>query len=132
MPDWTYHPFFKPLLFRLGAEEGRRTTLKLLEIQARTRPGRWLFRLFGHGIPPASLAVDAFGLRFPGPIGLGPGIDVDGKAASVMQHLGFGFLHVGPVGFDALPRRYASDPLRIAQRHTLVASEQAGGPSAAD
>ena len=33
MPDWTYHPLFKPLLFTLPAERARRVTLGLLAVQ---------------------------------------------------------------------------------------------------
>jgi dihydroorotate dehydrogenase len=130
MPDWTYHPFFKPLLFRMPAEEGRRLTLGLLELQSRTALGRWVFRLFGHGVPPERVAVTAFGVRFPGPIGLGPGIDTDGAAASVMQYLGFGFLVVGPVAAEPIPRRFATDPMRLAEVHALVASRSAASPGA--
>jgi dihydroorotate dehydrogenase len=132
VPDWTYHPFFKPLLFRMPAEEGRRLTLRLLEIQARTALGRRVFRLFGHGLPPPALALDLFGVRFPGPIGLGPGIDVEAGAASVMQYLGFGFLMVGPVGAQAVPRRFAHDPRRVRDVHGLASSALAGAPSAAE
>jgi dihydroorotate dehydrogenase len=132
MPDWTYHPFFKPILFRLPAETGRRLTLRLLEIQARTSLGRRVFRLFGHGPPPPELATEVFGLRFPAPVGLGAGIDTHGVSVSVMQHLGFGFMVVGPVGADAVPRRFETDPLRIAPRHALVSSARAGAPGAAE
>lgn len=131
MPDWTYHPFFKPLLFQLPAEFSRRLTLTLLEIQARTAPGRWVFKLFGHGLPPDYTSVNVFGLRFPGPIGLAPGIDIDGTAVPVMQHLGFGFIEVGPIGAVELPRKYSTDPLRIVERHSLICSPYAAGPSAA-
>lgn len=95
MPDYTYHPILKPLLFRLRPELGRRITLRLLEIQARTALGRRVFRFFGHGLPDESLSVTVFGIKFPSPIGLGLGIDTHGVAISVMQHLGFGFLTVG-------------------------------------
>ncbi|MEZ4299222.1 MAG: hypothetical protein R3B70_30005 [Polyangiaceae bacterium] len=44
MPDWSYHPFFKPLLFRMPPEEARALTMRLLEIQAGTAAGRRLFR----------------------------------------------------------------------------------------
>ena len=130
MPDWTYHPFFKPLLFRMPAEEARALTLELLAIQARTAVGRRVFRLFGHGPPPPSLAVEAFGLRFPAPIGLGAGIDTEGVTLSVMQHLGFGFLQVGPVGAAAAARRTATDPLRLLEHHALISSPHAAGPQA--
>ena len=79
MPDWTYHPFFKQLLFRMPPEDARRLTLRILEVQASTAVGRRVFRLFGHGLPPEELKVDVFGLSFPGPTGLGPGIDTDGR-----------------------------------------------------
>ena len=70
VPDYTYHPFLKHLLFRMPAEESRRLTLGLLEYQSRTSIGRRIFRFFGHGLPPEKLNVDAFGIHFPGPIGL--------------------------------------------------------------
>lgn len=130
MPDWTYHPFFKPLLFRMPAEAGRRLTLWLLAMQARTTIGRRVFRLFGHGPPPPELAVTAFGLRFPGPIGLGAGIDTHGVCASIMPLLGLGFHVVGPVEAAAAPRRFDADPLRIPERHAIVTSARAGAPSA--
>ncbi|HEX7901118.1 MAG TPA: hypothetical protein VF950_25390 [Planctomycetota bacterium] len=132
MPDYTYHPFFKPLLFLLPAESSRRLTLGLLEFQSRTALGRRLFGLFGHGPPPASLAVEAFGLRFPGQVGLGPGIDIEGAAAAVMPLLGFGFLTAGPAGFEAVPRSAATDPRRLAAAWTLARSLQAGAPAAAE
>src|SRR5688572_29956567 len=92
MPDWTYHPFFKPLLFRLPPEDARALTLALLAMQAKTVVGRRVFRLFGHGPPPPEVAVQAMGLTFPAPVGLAPGIEIDGSAVPVMQHLGFGFV----------------------------------------
>jgi dihydroorotate dehydrogenase len=130
MPDWTYHPFFKPILFRLRAETGRRVTLRLLAIQARSVLGRRIFRLFGHGPPPPELAVTVFGLRFPAPVGLGAGIDTHAVSVSVMQHLGFGFMIVGPVGAEAVARAFDADPLRIAEGHALVSSMCAWAPSA--
>jgi dihydroorotate dehydrogenase len=132
MPDYTYHPFIKPLLFRMNAEDSRRLTLRLLEIQSRSALGRRIFRFFGHGLPPEELSVEVFGLRFPGPIGLAPGIDIEGTTLSVMQHLGFGFMTVGPLGADAAERRAETEPLRVAERHSLVHSPHAGGPGTAE
>jgi dihydroorotate dehydrogenase len=122
VPDWTYHPFFKPLLFRLGAENGRRLTLGILSVQAKTAVGRRIFRWFGHGPPPASLAVTAFGLRFPSPVGLGPGIDTDGAAVALMQHLGFGFVIVGPVADRPPENPRDTDPLRIEARFAIAST----------
>jgi dihydroorotate dehydrogenase len=129
MPDWTYHPFFKPLLFRLPPEDARALTLALLAIQAKTVVGRRVFRLFGHGPPPPEVAVQAMGLTFPAPVGLGPGIEIDGTAVPVMQHLGLGFVTVGPAGADEIGRRSDVEPLRISERRALVRSDQAAAPS---
>jgi dihydroorotate dehydrogenase len=129
MPDWTYHPFLKPLLFRMPAEDGRRLTLAALRIQGSTAPGRWLFRLFGHVHPPETVATSAFGLRFASPVGLGPGIDTDGAAAAVLQYLGFGFLTAGPAGATPEPRRFATEPRRIEDVLTIAASDEAAAPA---
>ncbi len=112
MPDWTYHPLFKPLLFRLPPEEARALTLRLLEIQAATAAGRRLFRLFAPRPPGEEHAVTAFGLRMKSPVGLGPGIDTEAVALTLLQHLGFGFLQVGPASPYAPPA--ASRAIRCA------------------
>lgn len=131
MPDWTYHPFFKPLLFRLPPEDARALTLRLLEIQATTAAGRRLFRLFAPRPPADRHALTVFGRRFASPIGLGPGIDTHAVALTLLQHLGFGFLQVGPVSAEARPRRFAHDPLRLREARALVASPLAASPGAA-
>ncbi len=131
MPDYTYHPFLKHVLFQLSPEDARRVTLRLLEIQSRTRLGRRVFRMFGHGLPGESMRVRAFGIDFPGPIGLAPGIDIDGSTLQVMQYLGFGFQMLGPAGVEDVSRRYSTDPLRIPETHTLVHSLHAGVPGTA-
>lgn len=132
VPDWTYHPFFKPLLFRLPPEDARALTLRLLEVQASTAAGRRLFRWFSPRPPAERDAVTAFGRRFASPVGLGAGIDTHAVALPVLQHLGFGYLSVGPVSAQARPRRFAHDPLRLREARALVSSPLAGAPGAAD
>ncbi len=132
MPDFTYHPFFRPLLFQLPPEASRRLTLWLLATQGRTAAGRALFRAFARARPPAEAAVEAFGLSFPSPVGLGPGIDPSGSAAAVMQELGFGFLTVGPAGTEAVPLHDETEPLRIRERRAIVQSAHAAAPAVGD
>lgn len=132
MPDWTYHPLFKPILFRLPAEDARRATIGLLAFQAKTRLGRRIFRLFGHGIPPRELAVEAFGISFPAPMGVAPGIDIDADALAVLQYLGVGFVAAGPAGEARVARSFDADPIRIREALSIATSEAAPGPSAAD
>ncbi len=126
MPDWTYHPFFMPLLLRLPAEDARRVTIGLLALQAKTSIGRRIFRIFGHGIPPAELAVTAFGVRFPAPVGIAPGIDVDAEALSVLQYLGVGYVAAGPAAATARVRTFDHDPIRI--RDALAIARSPRGP----
>jgi dihydroorotate dehydrogenase len=132
VPDFTYHPFFKPLLFRLPPETGRRLTLGLLRLQAETAVGRRIFGWFGHGFPPPELAVDLFGVRFPGPVGLGPGIDIECSAPSVLQLLGFGFVVAGPAGLDAVPPSAGTQPLRLEGSLALVRGAGSAGPGVAE
>jgi dihydroorotate dehydrogenase len=73
---------------------------------------RWLdpedaHRLAVHGLkmlPPArpraddpKLAVRAFGLNFPNPIGMAAGFDKNGEVADAVLRLGFGFIEIGTV-----------------------------------
>ncbi|HZE67024.1 MAG TPA: quinone-dependent dihydroorotate dehydrogenase, partial [Sporichthyaceae bacterium] len=48
-------------------------------------------------IPRPSAPVEAFGLRFPNPVGLAAGMDKDGVAIPAWAGLGFGFVEVGTV-----------------------------------
>ena len=45
----------------------------------------------------AALAVDAFGLRFPNPIGLAAGFDKNGECAGPALRAGFGFTEIGTI-----------------------------------
>jgi len=59
--------------------------------------------------PPADdprLAVPAFGLTFPNPLGLAAGFDKHGEVADAILRLGFGFAEVGTV----TPRAQAGNP----------------------
>lgn len=131
MPDWTYHPFFKPVLFCLPPETGRRFTIGALALQSKTSAGRWLFRQFSPHPPPADAAVTVFGLEFPSRVGLGPGIDTHGEAVLFLKdHFGFGFLELGPVANTGQSDRAEGRPKRIFSAHELVRSPHAAAPSA--
>lgn len=62
-------------------------------------------------LPPARpddrrLAVQAFGLRFPNPVGVAPGFDKNGEVPNPLLRLGFGFVEIGTV----TPRPQAGNP----------------------
>ena len=74
-----------PLLRRLDPEDAHRATIAALKL-----------------LPPRAptpddprLAVSAFGLDFPNPVGLAAGFDKDAEVPDAMLGLGFGFVEVG-------------------------------------
>jgi dihydroorotate dehydrogenase len=66
-------------------------------------------RMLPHGKPlpdDPKLAVRAFGLNFPNPIGIAAGFDKNAEAPDALLRLGFGFAEVGTV----TPRPQAGNP----------------------
>ena len=89
-------PLLRPLLHSLDAETAHGLTIRLL-------------RGFAPGTPRSSdrsLAVAAFGLAFPNPLGLAAGFDKNAEVPDAMLALGFGFVEIGTV----TPRPQAGNP----------------------
>ncbi|BCJ30566.1 dihydroorotate dehydrogenase (quinone) [Actinocatenispora sera] len=97
-----YRQLLRPALFRLGggdAEVAHTATLRVLSGLA-GGPARltalWAatarYRKHARSAP-----VEAFGVRFPNPVGLAAGLDKDGVALPAWPALGFGFVEVGTV-----------------------------------
>jgi dihydroorotate dehydrogenase len=90
----------RPVLFRLGggdAEKAHEFTLRRLAgLGARSLA--LLRRRYAVAAP-----VEAFGLRFPNPVGLAAGMDKNGVALPAWPALGFGFVEVGTVTAHAQP-----------------------------
>jgi len=86
------------LLRQLPAETAHRATLVLARAAGRLLP------------EPAPddprLAVEAFGLNFPNPVGLAAGFDKDAQVPDAMAKFGFGFVECGTV----TPRPQAGNP----------------------
>ena len=86
------------LLRQLPAETAHRATLKLAAAMGPLIP------------PPAPddprLAVSAFGLNFPNPVGLAAGFDKNADVPDAMAKFGFGFVECGTV----TPRPQAGNP----------------------
>jgi dihydroorotate dehydrogenase len=77
----------RPLLRALDPENAHLLTIKALKIAPRRRAGA----------DDVRLAVRAFGLNFPNPIGIAPGFDKHAEAPDALLALGFGFVEVGTV-----------------------------------
>ncbi len=77
----------RPVLMALDPETAHGATIKAL-------------RLLPPGPAPAddpALAVEAFGLRFPNPVGMAAGFDKNGETPDALLRLGFGFTEVGTI-----------------------------------
>lgn len=79
----------RPLLFRLDAERAHDAALKAIEAAYRTGLNPLIARR------PDDLAVRAFGLDFPNPVGLAAGLDKNGDHIDALFSLGFGFIEIG-------------------------------------
>ncbi|MGE3876304.1 MAG: quinone-dependent dihydroorotate dehydrogenase [Parvibaculaceae bacterium] len=80
-------PLFRPLLEGLDAETAHRLTVAALRLVPQGSSPR----------PPASLGLEAFGLRFAHPLGLAAGFDKNGEVPDQMLALGLSFVEVGTV-----------------------------------
>ncbi|WP_114240071.1 quinone-dependent dihydroorotate dehydrogenase [Dyella sp. C9] len=83
------YDLIRPLLFALDAETAHRLTLYGLGVAHRSNFIQWVAR------PPAELPTQAFGIRFPNPVGLAAGMDKNADHLDALGALGFGFVEVG-------------------------------------
>ena len=86
----------RPLLRALDPEDAHTLTLKALRLMPRVRAPA----------DPPDIAVRAFGLNFPNPVGVAPGFDKNALVPDALLRLGFGFVEIGTV----TPRSQAGNP----------------------
>jgi dihydroorotate dehydrogenase len=82
-----FDAFARPLLRLLDAEDAHRLTVRALK----AAPD------LGMKEDDARLAVRAFGLTFPNPLGMAAGFDKHAEVPDALLRLGFGFVEVGTV-----------------------------------
>ena len=75
----------RPLLRAFDPEDAHRLVIKALTFAPRRAPQP----------DDSRLAVRAFGLNFPNPVGLAPGFDKHGEVPDALLALGFGFVEIG-------------------------------------
>ncbi len=100
MGDWLYQKLVRPLLFRQDAEAIHDRTMRALGFVSR-HPA--LCKMASSIYGASDLPVEAFGLKFPNPVGLAAGLDKFGRALSVWPALGFGFSEIGGVTWHEQP-----------------------------
>jgi len=86
----------RPLLRALDPEDAHRLAIRALKLAPRRRPPA----------DDSRLAVRAFGLNVPNPVGIAPGFDKHAEAPDALIKLGFGFVEVGTV----TPQPQAGNP----------------------
>ena len=79
--------FSLPLLRWLDAEDAHRLAIQGLKLLPQVRPRA----------DDARLAVRAFGLNFPNPVGMAAGFDKSAEVPDALLRLGFGFVEIGSV-----------------------------------
>ena len=85
-----------PLLRWLDAEDAHRLAIQGLKLLPAIKPRP----------DDAKLAVRAFGLNFPNPVGMAAGFDKNAEVPDALLRLGFGFVEIGSV----TPRPQSGNP----------------------
>ena len=97
MPDWSYHPLFKPWLSILPGNAGREFIHSGMSTLSQLPGGRPLIEFLGHMAPSEKLTRNLFGLHFVSPVGLSGKIDPKLSGFKAFPNLGFGAIEVGPI-----------------------------------
>ncbi len=110
-----WRALFRLVLMRIDAETAHRLGTVPLRLAGRV-PG--LARLLGPRDP--RLVVEAFGLRFPSPVGLAAGFDKDAELVDGLVALGFGSVEVGTVTAHGQPGNERPRLMRLPADRALV------------
>lgn len=109
----------KRALFRLEPERAHDVVIGGLSLLSRSMIAPRLMASFALPADPR-LEVDAFGLRFPNPLGLAAGLDKDGVAFPALAALGFGAVEVGSVTALAQPGNPKPRIFRLVEDEALI------------
>ncbi len=115
--SWFYRAWVRPALFAHDPEEIHHRTLAMLRCLSRHETLCEALAAF-FAAPP--LPVEAFGLKFPNPVGLAAGLDKDASAVPIWPALGFGFSELGGVTWHAQPGQSAPRLFRAVAEEALI------------
>jgi dihydroorotate dehydrogenase len=115
-----YQKLIRPVLFQLDPERAHALTVQALRITGAFPPLNGLVRVILGAHSHKQAPVQAFGLKFPNPIGLAAGYDKDGLAWRGLAALGFGHIEIGTV----TPQPQVGNPrpriFRIPEENALI------------
>ncbi|MEO3873791.1 quinone-dependent dihydroorotate dehydrogenase [Nonomuraea sp. B12E4] len=114
-----YHLLFSQVLRRFDAEAVHRLTVGGLALLARLP---LLKRLLHRALAPhdPALRVTAFGVHFPGPLGLAAGFDKDAACAEAAAALGFGHVEVGTITAHGQPGNPRPRLFRLVRERAVI------------
>src|SRR4029453_14980672 len=105
-----FDAFSLPLLRWFDPEDAHRMAIQGLRLLPPCKP-----RAYDH-----KLAVRAFGLNFPNPIGMAAGFDKSAEVPDSLLRLGFGFVEVGTVTPKPQPGNPRRRVFRLAREEAVV------------
>jgi dihydroorotate dehydrogenase len=115
--SWFYRTFLRPALFRQDSEAIHNRTLAALGWASRyDSVCEALMTFYAAPILP----VEAFGLKFPNPVGLAAGMDKHAVAVPGWAALGFGFSELGGVTWHGQPGNPAPRMFRALADEALI------------
>ena len=91
-----YQKLLRPLLFHLEAEQAHHFTLATFKNLSRIPGAQAIIQSLLSKNNPA-LKTEAFGLKFPNPVGLAAGFDKNAAFIDELAILGFGYIEIGTV-----------------------------------
>ena len=100
----------KPLLLAMDPEKAHGATIAAL----RTVP------VIAAGPDDPRLAVEAFGLKFPNPLGMAAGFDKGAEVPDTLLRLGFGFAEIGTVTPKPQPGNPKPRSFRLTQDEAII------------
>jgi dihydroorotate dehydrogenase len=114
-----YRLVFTQVLQRFDAEAVHHLTVSALALLARLP---LLKRLLHRVLAPhdPALRVTAFGVHFPGPLGLAAGFDKDAACAEAVGALGFSHVEVGTITAHGQPGNPRPRLFRQVRRHAVI------------
>ncbi|MCK2213659.1 quinone-dependent dihydroorotate dehydrogenase [Actinomadura sp. ATCC 31491] len=114
-----YRLVFTQVLRRFDAEAVHHLTVSALALLARLP---LLRRLLHRALAPhdPALRITAFGVHFPGPLGLAAGFDKDAVCAEALAALGFGHVEVGTITAHAQPGNPRPRLFRLVPQHAVI------------
>jgi dihydroorotate dehydrogenase len=114
--DSFYERFVRPLLFSVSAETAHDLAIRNLRAISGWPVALTQLERFQPGPHP----TEAFGLKFPNPVGLAAGFDKNGVAVSAWAALGFGFVEVGTVTAKPQPGNPKPRIFRYPDQQALI------------